>query len=67
MIENNIIHLPVDDGFPIQSMPLTDDDRRMIELFIKKSKVKLRRRERYAQKKALVQKMTTSMPQRLGQ
>jgi hypothetical protein len=67
MIENTIIHLPVDEGFPIQSMPLTDDDRRMIELFIKKSKAKRRRRERYALKKTLVQNMTTSMPQRLGQ
>jgi hypothetical protein len=67
MKENNIIHLPVDDGFPIQSMPLTDEDRRMIELFIKKSEAKLCCRERYAQKKALVQKMTTSMLQRLGQ
>jgi hypothetical protein len=67
MIENNVIHLPVDDGFPIQSMALTDEDRRMIELFIKKSKAKLRRRERYAQKKALAQITTPSMPQRLGQ
>ena len=67
MLKPMMIHLPVDDGFPIQSMPLTDEDRRMIELFIKKSKAKLRRRERYAQKKALAQKMTPSMPQRLGQ
>jgi hypothetical protein len=67
MTENTMIHLPVDEGFPIQSMPLTDDDRRMIELFIKKSKAKLRRRERYAQKKALSQKKATTMPLGLGQ
>ena len=47
----NIVHLPVDDGFPIQSTPLTEEDDRIIRAFIKKSKANQRRRELYAQHK----------------
>jgi hypothetical protein len=38
MKQNNIIQLPVDQGFPIQSAPLTEEDTRLILAFIKKSK-----------------------------
>jgi hypothetical protein len=64
MIENSIIHLPVDEGFPVQSKPLTDLDRDMIILFIKKSKLNHRRRERYAQKKTLRLRTTPVLSQR---
>lgn len=47
----HIIHLPVDDGFPIQSAPLTKEDVKMIQDFIKKSKASQRRRELYAKRK----------------
>jgi hypothetical protein len=53
MIKNEIIHLPVDDGFPIQSAPLTEMDIHLIQAYIKKSKANRRRRQRYAEKKAL--------------
>lgn len=53
MIKDSIIHLPVDDGFPIQSAPLTETDIQLIQDFIKKSKANRRRRQRYAEKKKL--------------
>ena len=58
-MKNNIIHLPVDEGFPIQSAPLTDEDILLIQNFIKKSKANARRRKRYAEKKGLRQKKAT--------
>jgi hypothetical protein len=47
----HIVHLPVDDGFPIQSAPLTVEDIKLIQEFIKKSKATQRRRELYAKRK----------------
>jgi hypothetical protein len=50
-LTNSIVHLPVDDGFPIQSAPLTGEDIKMIQDFIKKSKAAYRLKELYVKRK----------------
>ncbi len=52
-ISEAVFLLPPDADLVIQSGPLTKENEHLVMAFIKKSKANRRRRQRYAEKKAL--------------
>ena len=53
IVKEPVFLLPPDIDLVIQSGSMTAEDERLVSAFIKKSKANRRRRQRYAEKKAL--------------